>query len=401
MPQKKEKSKPEGPRHERLRKVAEALNKELIRTGGRANITVGSDMPPSPRIPTGILSLDFHLGGGFVGGNFQMLWGPENVGKTSLCLSTIANAQRLDPEYTAAWVDGSASFGAMKEYAQSLGVDLDRFFPIQADSIEYSAEIVRRLIEMKCIDLCVLDDLAACGAMKHLWEKSGKGEAKHLFDPVVVGAQAAANAHFLRVMTQHFGRNQIPCLFTQQVRAKIGDIQQVRMALDKTYELTGGHAVKHWLVWAGFVRKGANNRAPTIDSTLAGDRCGHAIVVKTTKMKIDKAQFMDSEFTTQWVNNRGIEPGRDAFCFLDGRELIVAHGAHRSFSPEIAAVMGIDPAEKFPGRHATEEILGRPEIHRKLYEHFVPNLDLQVRARKKDLKAAAAAVVKNEDDLQL
>jgi recombination protein RecA len=82
-------------------------------------------------IPTGILALDLALGvGGLPRGRIVEIYGSEASGKTSVCLSTIAEAQKVGG--TAAFID--AEHALDPQWAEVLGVKLDDLLISQPDT---------------------------------------------------------------------------------------------------------------------------------------------------------------------------------------------------------------------------------------------------------------------------
>ena len=75
-----------------------------------------------PYIPTGLLQLDLALGiGGLPLGYFVEIFSPEGVGKTTLCLQLVAQAQKHGME--TAYIDMEHRIDPV--WAETLGVDLD------------------------------------------------------------------------------------------------------------------------------------------------------------------------------------------------------------------------------------------------------------------------------------
>src|SRR4051812_14117250 len=72
-------------------------------------------------IPSGALSLDLALGGGYPKGRVIEIYGPESSGKTTLTLHAIAEVQKKGG--TAAFID--AEHALDPAYAKKLGVDTD------------------------------------------------------------------------------------------------------------------------------------------------------------------------------------------------------------------------------------------------------------------------------------
>jgi len=94
-------------------------------------------------IPTGILALDLALGvGGLPKGRIVEIYGPEASGKTTVCLSTIAEAQKVGG--VAAFID--AEHALDPQWAEVLGVKLDDLLISQPDTGEQALEIAETLI---------------------------------------------------------------------------------------------------------------------------------------------------------------------------------------------------------------------------------------------------------------
>lgn len=78
-------------------------------------------------LPTGSVSLDILLGGGWGKGSVSELYGPPGSGTTTVALRTIAAAQRANPGDIAVMYDSSPGSGSrLPGYAARLGADLDR-----------------------------------------------------------------------------------------------------------------------------------------------------------------------------------------------------------------------------------------------------------------------------------
>ena len=86
----------------------------IMKLGEKANLRDAMDV-----IPTGILPLDMALGvGGVPRGRIIEIYGPEASGKTTVCLSIIAEAQRGNG--VAAFID--AEHALDPQWAEVLGV---------------------------------------------------------------------------------------------------------------------------------------------------------------------------------------------------------------------------------------------------------------------------------------
>ena len=94
-------------------------------------------------IPTGCLALDIALGvGGVPRGRITEIYGSEGSGKTTLCLHTMAGAQKMDG--TAAMIDVEHALDPA--YAEVCGVNVDELYISQPDTGEEALEIAEALI---------------------------------------------------------------------------------------------------------------------------------------------------------------------------------------------------------------------------------------------------------------
>src|SRR6266550_4637609 len=109
-------------------------------------------------ISTGCLPLDIALGvGGLPRGRIIEIYGPEASGKTTVCLSTIAQAQKHGG--IAAFIDAEHALDPL--WAEKLGVKLDELLISQPDTGEQALEITESLVRSGGIDVLVIDSVAA------------------------------------------------------------------------------------------------------------------------------------------------------------------------------------------------------------------------------------------------
>jgi recombination protein RecA len=161
-------------------------------------------------IPTGSLAIDLALGvGGLPRGRVTEIYGPESSGKTSLCLSVIAEAQKMGG--VCAFVDMEHALDP--QYAQRLGVDTDNLYISQPDTAEQALEITEALVRSGAIDVVVLDSVAALVPRAELEGEMGDSH---------VGLQARLMSQALRKLSGAIKQSNTAVLFTNQLREKIG-----------------------------------------------------------------------------------------------------------------------------------------------------------------------------------
>ena len=99
-------------------------------------------------LPSGSLSLDLALGGGYPKGRIIEIYGPESSGKTTLTLHAIAEIQKQGG--TAAFID--AEHALDPSYARKLGVDTENLLIAQPDNGEQALEIAETLVRSNAVD---------------------------------------------------------------------------------------------------------------------------------------------------------------------------------------------------------------------------------------------------------
>jgi len=161
-------------------------------------------------ISTGSIPLDLALGvGGIPRGRIVEIYGPEASGKTSLTLSIIASAQKQSG--VAAFID--AEHGLDAAWAEKIGVKLDDLLISQPDTGEQALEIAETLIRSGGIDVVVIDSVAALVP---------KAEIEGEMGEAMIGIQARLMSQALRKLTGLISKSKTVCIFTNQIRHKIG-----------------------------------------------------------------------------------------------------------------------------------------------------------------------------------
>jgi len=169
-----------------------------------------STVVPVDVIPTGIPTLDTALGvGGIPRGRIIEIFGPEAAGKTTVCLSLIAEAQKAGG--TAAFID--AEHALDPAWAKILGVKLEDLLVSQPDTGEQALEIAETLIRSGGIDLVVVDSVAALVPRAEIEGEMGDAQ---------MGLQARLMSQALRKLTGIVSKSKTTIVFTNQLRQKIG-----------------------------------------------------------------------------------------------------------------------------------------------------------------------------------
>jgi recombination protein RecA len=161
-------------------------------------------------IPTGALSLDIALGvGGVPRGRIVEIFGPESSGKTTLVYHILAEAQKLGG--VCAFIDAEHAMDPM--YARDIGVDIDELLVSQPDFGEQALEIADTLIRSGAVDVIAVDSVAALTPRSELEGQMGDQS---------VGLQARMMSQAMRKLAGTLNRTQTLCVFTNQIREKVG-----------------------------------------------------------------------------------------------------------------------------------------------------------------------------------
>ena len=191
-----------------LEEVMKSIRKEF---GDMAVLRLGDAADKSiEAIPTGCLALDMALGvGGLPRGRIVECYGHESSGKTTLALHVVANAQKADG--TAAFID--AEHALDPGYARKIGVNLDDLVVSQPNSGEEALTICEQLVKSGAVDVVVVDSVAALTPQAEIDGEIGDAH---------VGLQARLMSQAMRKLTATLAQTNTLCIFTNQVREKIG-----------------------------------------------------------------------------------------------------------------------------------------------------------------------------------
>jgi recombination protein RecA len=269
----------------------------IMRLGDASAVNIAS-------IPTGNLLIDRALGvGGFPRGRIVEIYGPESSGKTTLTLTVVAQAQKRGG--VAAFIDVEHALDPV--YARKLGVNLEELLVSQPSSGEEALRICETLVRSNAVDVVVLDSVAALVTKSELEGEIGDS---------VVGAQARLMSAAMRKLTAFISKADTCCIFTNQIREKIG------VMFGNPETTPGGKALKFYSsVRVDIRRIGAIKQS---DGTVTGNRTR----VKIVKNKV-APPFTEAEFDIMY--NEGISSTGSLLDLAIEKNVIEKRGSWLSY----------------------------------------------------------------------
>ena len=252
-----------------------------------------------PSISTGALTLDLALGiGGVPRGRIIEIYGPEASGKSTLCMTIVAQAQKEGG--ICAYIDSEHAMDP--KYAQALGLQFEKLLVSQPDYGEQALDIVEQLARTGAVDVIVVDSVASL---------TPKAEIDGTMHDNSMGQQARMMSQHMRKINGVASQTNTCLIFVNQLREKIG------IMFGNPETTPGGRALKFY----SSVRMDIRRKE---DVKIGTEKIGHTakVVVRKNRMA---PPFREAEFDILWgrgINNFG--------CVLDlavERDLLVKSGA--------------------------------------------------------------------------
>ena len=307
----------------------------VMRLGDKTQIEIDT-------VPTGALTLDIALGiGGLPRGRIIEIYGPESSGKTTVALHCVAEAQKMGG--TCAFIDAEHALDPV--YAGNIGVDVDNLLLSQPDTGEQALEICETLVRSGCIDVVVIDSVAALVPRAEIEGEMGDSH---------VGLQARLMSQALRKLAPVVSKSNTICIFINQLREKVG------VMFGNPETTPGGRALKFYASVRLDVRKVETLRNGT-------DVVGSHTRVKVVKNKV-APPFKEAEFDIMYGKGVSSEG-----CILD-------LGVENNIIDKSGSWFAYNGAKIAQGRDAAKQYLIdhpdiKDEIEEKIRESYMPAED--------------------------
>ena len=331
----------------------------VMRLGDKSQVEIDT-------IPTGALTLDIALGiGGLPRGRIIEIYGPESSGKTTVALHCVAEAQKMGG--TCAFIDAEHALDPV--YAGNIGVDVDNLLLSQPDTGEQALEICETLVRSGCIDVVVIDSVAALVPRAEIEGEMGDSH---------VGLQARLMSQALRKLAPVVAKSNTICIFINQLREKVG------VMFGNPETTPGGRALKFYASVRLDVRKTETLRNGT-------DVIGNHTRVKVVKNKV-APPFKEAEFDILYGKGVSSEG-----CILDlavENNIVDKSGSWFAYKGNKIA-QGRDAAKAYLIEHPDV----RNEIETLVRESYMPAEDDDAEASAPAANDAVPAPAEEDDDI--
>lgn len=242
--------------------VTASMNK-LLGAGTLQSFEDGTADHDVTCVPSGSISLDAALGGGYAQGRMVELYGPESSGKSTLAMEACKQVQDLD--LAAGFIDMENAFDPA--YGEQLGINYskEKWVFSQPETGEDCFTIIEALLEVPNMG-CIVVDSIAC--MIPRAEMEGEyGESK-------MGLHARLMSQGMRKLVGKIKKSNCVVIFINQTREKIG------VMFGNPETTPGGNAMKFYASQRLRIGKKVGNKDKE------GDIVTNEITVKVIKNKI-------------------------------------------------------------------------------------------------------------------
>lgn len=258
------------------------------------------DEPIKERLPFGIPELDKFTGGGTICGNFFLIYGVSQVGKSSAVQELIAENQKNGK--VCALIDLEHTFETPR--AEQFGINVGELLLSEnCETAEEAMDLTITLSKSKSVDLVVIDSVQAMSPKE---EQSTKKGADISIEHNEVAALAKKLGKFLRCCAPFIYKSKTSVVLIGQARTM--GIGTFHSYLGRS----GGNALGCWVAMNLFFRKGKGTDAPTEsykdeEGKKKERKIGFSSVIKMEKKQITGGAMELEELKIPFYFNSGFK----------------------------------------------------------------------------------------------
>lgn len=280
-------------------KDGKEIIKILNKNAGEPIASIGDASETVDIIPTGITPLDFSLRiGGFPRGRIIDIYGMPSVGKSTICYTLIANAQKMG--ITCAIIDAENSF--TKEYAHDFGINTSNLIVIAPNTLEQGAESIETLSK-EGVGLIIIDSISTLIPRNIAEAEHGKP---------TMGSQARGISAMLLKLVKILKDNNTCLVCINQMR-----VNMMATGYTDRYTVTGGNALKFYST----IRIEMKRRSSI---EVKGEQIGYTILFKITKNKLARPNI---ECEIPYLYDKGFDKSGDLVQMSIDKGIFTQSGA--------------------------------------------------------------------------
>jgi recombination protein RecA len=303
--------------------------------------------------PTPSFGINRALNGGLPFGRQVLVWGSKSSAKSSLCLQTIAMAQKEGK--LCAWIDAEMSYS--EDWAVKLGVDPEKLLYSQARTINEMVDVSVAFIEAG-VDIIVVDSITSL--LPAIYFEKGTEDLKALENTKQIGAESRDFSNAWKMI--NYANNKVkPTLFVliSQSRNNIS-------AMYTSQQPSGGQSTKFYSSTVIKLFSSESENQAIKGKIAVGD--------KLIEEKVGRKIRWELQFSK---TSAGFQSGEYDFYFrgdkigIDGIGDLVDTAEMNGLVNRTGAWYQLDDGTKVQGREAfIEKVREDEELQKKLVEQL-------------------------------
>ena len=300
----------------------------------------GQTPPPLKRIPTGVLGLDYILGGGLPLGRFVELSAMASCGKTSTAIQIIKHLQSIN--IPSAYLDLERTLD--EERFHELGLTPDNFYYLRPSD---GVEAIEAIVDLSALGVkfIVVDSVPFLVPPTVVENDVGK---------ISISPQAKLISSEQAKLVSCIEQTQACVFFINQLRDKIGGYGGGK-------ETTGGNTLKFLCsVRTQIYRKAVNT-----------ENSGMTLVYKVLKNKTF-TEGLSTEIDFFFESGLCKFSSFKNILELEGH--IIRAGSYYKFSPEFAKTHNLEEKIGQGGKSCIEFLQNHPDLYSSLYSQVIQSL---------------------------